>query len=55
MPRVADDDLQADEAAGLVPVGEWPSLAEAYEHSLVVLAMLASQWAARRTPALTAA
>ena len=41
---MADDDLQADEAAGLVPVGEWPSLAEAYEHSLVVLAMNLDCW-----------
>ena len=33
-----------DEAAGLVPVGEWPSLSEAREHSLVVLAMNLECW-----------
>jgi membrane associated rhomboid family serine protease len=41
---VADDDVEADETAGLVPVGEWPSLAEAREHSLVVLAMNLECW-----------
>lgn len=40
---MADDDPQ-DEAAGMVPVGEWPSLAEAREHSLVVLAMNLECW-----------
>jgi membrane associated rhomboid family serine protease len=33
-----------DETAGLAAVGEWPSLAEAHEHSLVVLAMKLDCW-----------
>lgn len=33
-----------DDAPELVPVGEWPSLAEAHEHSLVVLAMKLDCW-----------
>lgn len=40
---MAEDDLQ-DDGAGLVPVGEWSSLAEAYEHSVVVLAMNLDCW-----------
>ncbi len=40
---MADDDLP-DEAPELVPVGEWSSLAEAHEHSLVVLAMNLECW-----------
>ncbi len=40
---MAEDDPQ-DDAAGLVPVGEWPSLSEAREHSLVVLAMNLECW-----------
>jgi rhomboid protease GluP len=41
---MADDDLQENDAPGLVPVGEWSSLAEAHEHSLVVLAMTLECW-----------
>jgi len=41
---MADQDVCDVEAPELVPVGEWPSLAEAHEHSLVVLAMNLECW-----------
>ena len=38
------EEVLLDEAPGLAPVGEWPSLSEAYEHALVVLAMNLECW-----------